>query len=379
VSRGRGRARTLAIRLGLPALLGLCALGPCGARADAAGAPRTDRPLGVDTPGTLRQLVLDLPLEDARPGGISLDTRWTLANDWSVPTRLVRSGRVVVLQLDEQADRLSLDLRLPWARLAGAGPLVDRLSTSLCWSLTEHWGGYTDRAIEAWHELGGYNSFSRPSYPRDAVALHLGEPGGATLFDLHGPALAVGDLAVRTALRLAQGERAAGPWALALRLDLKLPLGRPSDLGGSGGADAGLGVAGSLPLLPWLTGHAQVSGRLLSPLPGGGPLRLRPWQLGGELSLVAWRGDWAFTLETRWLSALFERGWHVDGLARQGDALTAVTRTQNQFTLGLRWGALTAWLSEDVTLGSRHEVAWIWFYDTNAPDVAVGLSLALPL
>jgi hypothetical protein len=347
--------------------------------ADDDGPARPDRPLGVDTPGPLRQLLLDMPLEDARPGGAALDVRWTLANSWSVPTRLVRSGRVVLVQLDEQADRLTLALRLPWARLAGDGPLSRRVDTTLEWRVTRHWGGYTDRAIEGWHTLGDFNTFQRPEYPSDAVALHLGEPGGAVVFDVRSPRLAVGDLAVRSALRLAEGERLGRPAALALRLDVKLPLGRPADLGGSGGTDAGLGLGGSLPLLTWLTGHAQLSARHVSQLPGGLPLRLRDWQYGAEASLVAWRGEWALALESRWLSALFERGWHVDANPRQGDALPAVTWTQNQVTVGLRWRALTAWLSEDWTPGSRPQVGQTWFFDSNAPDVVLGLSLVQAL
>lgn len=374
---GAGRRR----RAGL-ALAALLALGPLTALGQAPGGegpPRPDRPLGVDTPGALRQLVLDLPLEDARPGGAILDVRWSAANDWSIPTTLVRAGRTVLVQLDEQADRLQLALRLPWRRLTGDGPVAGRLATTLEWRLVQRWGGYSDGAIEAWHALGRWNRFQRPDHPRDAVALLLAEPGGATLVDLTGPRLSVGDLAVRTTLRVLEGERQGGPFAVALRLDLKVPLGRPADLGGSGGLDAGVGLEGSLPLLPWLTGHAQVAARRVSPLPGALPLRLREWQVGAEASLVAWRGDWALLLESRWLSALFERGWRVDGSAAQGDALTAVTRSQNQVTVGVRWRAITAWLSEDWTPGSRPEVGWTWFYDTNAPDLAVGLSLVTAL
>jgi hypothetical protein len=366
-------------RLVLAALAAGCALAaawPAPGRAGAAAAaPRPDRPLGVDTPGVLRQLLLDLPLEDARPAGAALEVRWVLSNDWSTPTTLTRGGRTVEVQLDEQADRLALALRLPWARLAGDGPLRSRLATTLEWRLTQRWGGYTDGPIEAWHEVGAYSRFQRPDHPRDAVALHLGEPGGATVAHLTGPRLSPGDLAVRTSLRLAEGERAAGPWAVALRLDLKVPLGRPADLGGSGGADAGVGLGGTLPLLPWLTLHAQAAARRVSPLAGGLPLRLRPWQLGAEASLVAWRGDWAVLLESRWLSALFERGWRVEADPVQGDALTPVARTQNQVSVGLRFRAVTAWLSEDWTPGSRREVDWTWFYDSNAPDLAVGLAV----
>ena len=59
-----------------------------------------------------------------------------------------------------------------------------------------------------------------------------------------------------------------------------------------------------------------------------------------------------------------------------GRRLTAVTRQQNQVTVGLRWRALTAWGSEDFTLGRRPEVGWDWFYDSNAPDSTLGLSVA---
>lgn len=352
--------------------------GAAGAQEDLAG-PRPDRPLGVDTPGALRQLVLDLPLDDARPRGAALDVRWVLANDWSIPTTLSRGGRTVEVQLDEQADRLEVALRVPWARLAGGGPVAERLATTLEWRVTRRWGGWTDQPIERWHELGDYNRFLRGDYRRDAVALRLAEPGGATVTDVRRPVTSPGDLVARTALRLAGGEAAAGPWAVALRLDVKAPLGRPANLGGSGGADAGAGLAASVPLLPWLTLHAQAAARRVAPLAGGLPLRLRPWQLGAEASLVAWRGDWALLLEDRWLSALFERGWRVTSPPAQGDALTAVTRTQNQVSVGLRWRAVTAWCSEDWTPGARREVGWGWFYDTNAPDLVLGLAVAAPL
>jgi hypothetical protein len=378
---GAPRRCGLACLAALPAAAGLLVGAPLPAAAvdPAAARPRADRPLGVDTPGVLRQLILDLPLEDARPAGRALDVRWVVANDWSTPTTLTRGGRTVLVQLDEQADRLSLALRLPWSDLAGDGPVTRRLATTLEWRVTRRSGGFTDGAIEWWHQAIGSEPFERGSHPRDAVALHLGEPGGATVADLTGPVLSVGDLAARTALFLAGGDGAAGPWALALRLDVKLPLGRPAELGGSGGADAGLGLATSVALLPWLTLHAQGAARRVSPLAGGLPLRLRPWQLGADASLVAWRGAWALLLEDRWSSALFERGWTVAGPGEQGDALMAVTRTQNQVTVGLRWRAATAWISEDWTPGSRPEVGWRWFYDTGAPDLAAGVSLTFPL
>jgi hypothetical protein len=351
-----------------------------GAAADP-GAPRLrpDRPLGITTPGTLRLLVLDMPLLDARSEPAVLEVRWDLANDWSTPTRLTRGGRLVQVALDEQADVLTLAVALPWARLLGAGPRWwDRLATRLEWRLIQHWGGWTDGPIEAWHRLAGLEGFARPLYPRGAVMLHLGEPGGARLFDLGGPRLAVGDLAVRTTLRLAEGEPGVLPWAVALRLDAKLPVGRPSEAGGSGGLDAGAGLAGSASLLPWLTAHGQASLWRVAPLPGGLPLQPSPWQWALEGSLTASSGQWTVLLETRWLSPLFPSSWRLSGNPIQGDAVTAVTRAQNQVTAGLRWRALTLWLSEDFTPGRRLEVGWRWFYDTNAPDLALGAALAVP-
>jgi hypothetical protein len=302
-----------------------------------------------------------------------------VANDWTVPTRLTRGGREVRLQLDEQADLLTLQGSLPWARLLGAGPLADRLATRLEWRLLHHGGGWTDRPIEAWHRLAGLENFGRTGSARDAVALHLGAPGGARLFDLDGARLAAGDLAVRTSLRLGEGERGGLPWAVALRLDLKVPLGRPALAAGSGGLDAGAGLAGSAALLPWLTGHAQAALRRLAPLPGAQPLQPRPWQWSLEGSLAATRGDWTLLLETRWLSPLCLTGWRLIGDPQQGDAVTAVTRAQNQISAGLRWRAVTAWFAEDFTLGRRQEVGWRWFYDTNAPDLVLGVSVAVPL
>jgi hypothetical protein len=98
-----------------------------------------------------------------------------------------------------------------------------------------------------------------------------------------------------------------------------------------------------------------------------------------EASLVAWRGDWALALESRWLSPLFESGWTVVTPPSQGDALTAIERSQNQITGGVRWRALTVWFSEDWTPGARREVRWYWFYNSNAPDVALGVSFVQPL
>jgi len=39
---------------------------------------------------------------------------------------------------------------------------------------------------------------------------------------------------------------------------------------------------------------------------------------------------------------------------------------------------VTVWFSEDFTPGRRPEVGWRWFYDTNAPDLVLGVAIATP-
>jgi hypothetical protein len=361
-------------------LLLLLLAGAASAGEQAPG-PRLDRPLGVLTPGPWRALFLDLPLQDARAHAEPLLTlRWWMANSWSISTVLLGGGRAVEVQQDEQADVVELTLHLDWARLLGEGPVARRLSTALSWRVTGHWGGWTDGLIEGWHELFRLNSFARQTVARDGVHLTLREPGGATALALTGPGMSAGDLVLRTAGRLLEGEGAAGPWALAARLDLKVPTGRLAEAGGSGGFDAGLALTASGAFLGWLTGHAQLSLARLSPLASALPLQPNPWQLGVEVGLVVHLpGGWALLAESRVLSTLFAGAWTVGSATpRQGDAVTAITRWQNQLSFGLRKDLLTLWLSEDFTLGARPEVGWRWFYDTNAPDLVVGVCLALP-
>jgi hypothetical protein len=358
-----------------------------GSLAGAAGAEegeggvRPDRPLGLITPGPWRGLFLDLPLADTRPGAQpALTVRWWMANSWSTPTLLHRGGRSVEVQQDEQADVLELTAQLSWDRLLGEGPVASRLSTAVAWRLTQHWGGWSDRLIEAWHQLGNYNGFERSSHPRDAVRLTLREPGGATAVALTGPRLAPGDVTLRSSFRLLEGETGHGPWALVARLDLKAPTGRLADAAGSGGADLGLAIAASGPLTGWLTAHAQLTTARLSPLPSALPLQPERWQAGAEVSLAAAlpRG-WVLLAESRLLSPLFAGRWSLGEVApTQADAVTAITRWQNQFSLGARKGPVTVWISEDFTPGRRPEVGWRWFYDSNAPDLVLGVAIAAP-
>ena len=128
-------------------------------------------------------------------------------------------------------------------------------------------------------------------------------------------------------------------------------------------------------------GHAIVSGSYLSPMASSMPMQPRSWQGSVGLSLVALVGEWSFLLEDRWLSPAFQWGWAFanpsDIWTMQSSAYTAVTMSQNQITAGVRWGPLTFWFMEDFTPGYVPGYGPTWFYDTNAPDVAIGLTLTV--
>ncbi len=364
---------------------------PLLAVAPATSAASPSAPLGIRTQGTFRELFLDLPLADARgPTGPELDARWSVANDWSTPTVVARGTALVLVQTDEQADALGVSVRLPWARPPGASgatrTLAQRLSSTLELRLTEHWGGWTDGPIDAWHRLVRSFDFDRPLYPRDRVRVRLAELGGASAVDASGAVLAMGDLAIRNQVLLLEGGASArepgrAAWAVAARLDVKVPLGRLSSLGGSQGWDAGAGVAGTVELAPWLVGHAMVALSAWSGLPGGLPLQPRTWHASFDASLAARAGPVTLLLEDRLLTPAFESGWV---LAAGGDprstAYNATFRAHNQVSGGVRWGPVTLWLSEDFTPGTTTGVgAAGWFYDSNAPDLCLGVAVLLPL
>jgi len=205
--------------------------------------------------------------------------------------------------------------------------------------------------------------------------------------DIQGTTFAFGDVVLRNQLLLWQGGEPlrSGPDARAgvsLRLDVKAPTGSLSRMGGSGGWDVGMGVEGTWQATSWLVGHAIVAGSLWSGMPGGLPLQPHAWHGSVGLSLVVLLGDWSLVLEDRWASAAFQPGWTFVEVNPewnvQSSAYTAVTRSQNQIAGGVRWGPLTFWFTEDFTLGQVPGVRTKWFYDTNAPDLAIGLTLTLP-
>jgi len=373
----------------LPARLVRLAVALLLAAPGAVKAEPSQGPLGARTPGTLRDLFLDVVHWDAREvAALRLDVGWSMANDWSTPTTLTRGERLVDVRLDEQSDSLTAAFRLPWGVVLGApeGSFARRLATALELRVTWHWGGWSDAAIETWHRALSFNDFDRPAFPRNQVHVELRRPPSNAPVDIQGTTFAFGDVVLRNQLLLWQGGEPlrSGPDARAgvsLRLDVKAPTGSLSRMGGSGGWDVGMGVEGTWQATSWLVGHAIVAGSIWSGMPGGLPLQPRVWHGSVGLSLVILLGDWSLVLEDRWATAPFQSGWTFVEVNPewnlQSSASTAVTRPQNQITGGVRWGPLTFWFTEDFSPGQVPGLGQKWFYDTNAPDLAIGLTLTL--
>lgn len=343
----------------------------------------SDAPLGVGTPGPFRGLFLELPLSDARGAGApTVEARWWLANDWSVPTRLRRGDQTVLLEEDAQGDALQLTVTVPWDRLLRAA-WAGRVESRAELRATVWWGGWTDRPIERWHEAIGSWNFERQLHAPDVVGLRMGEEGGKELADVRGSRFALGDLALRTQVRLAAGQARGGAptWAIALRADLKLPTGRLRSLGGSGGVDGGLGLAGTWAPARWFTGHLLGDVRLVSGLPRGFPLQPRTVQWGVDLSLVfRIAGRVALVVEDRLSSPLFEGSWKLAEAVKEPEATAyyVLFRPHNQLSGGVRVGEVTVFFSEDFTPGRRlaTDPGPGWFYNSNGPDFVLGLSWA---
>jgi hypothetical protein len=349
-----------------------------------AAAAVPDGPLGVGTPGVFRGLFLEMPLADARPSaGVRLDLRWWLANDWSTPTRLLEGSHTLEVQQDAQSDVLQLSVAVPWARL-GAPGWLSGVRTSADLRMSERWGGWTDTPIQRWHHLIGSWNFLRDRYAPDAVHLRLSEDGGRQLARIDHAQPALSDLAIRTqATLLAGGPRADGElrWAVSARGDLKLPTGRLALLGGSGGVDAGFGLATTLAPVPWFTLHGMGALRFVSPLPHGFPLEVERVQWGLDLSAVVrpYR-QVAVVLEDRLSSSLFRGGWSLPPRTRQPEATAYYTlfKPYNQISGGLRIDEVTVFFSEDFTPGGRlhGDTGPNWFYNSNSPDVVLGVAWA---
>jgi hypothetical protein len=366
-----------AARLALLALLAL-------ARPAAAA---SDQPLGVGTPGTFRWLFLDMPLTDARGAGgaVRVDLRWWLSSDWSEPTQLVRGGRTVRVREDVQSDVLQAAVVIPWGRLGAPAPLA-RVETTAELRLAMRWGGWTDEPISRWHGLVGAWNYHRNKFPADVIDVQLGEVGGRTLVRLRHGQAALSDLALRTQVPLLEGSPGPGAggapaWAVALRADVKLPTGRLALAGGSGGVDAGLGLLATHSPAPWLTFHAMGAARLVSPLPHRFPLQPSPLQWGLDASVVVRpHRAVALVLEDRLSSPLFGGAWRLTPGYDEPEATAyyALLRPQNQISGGLRLGEVTAFLSEDFTPWRRisGDPGPNWFFNSNAPDLVLGLSWA---
>jgi uncharacterized protein DUF3187 len=323
-------------------------------------------PLGLRTQGPLRELFLDMTGADARPiERPELDLRWSMANTWNSPMMLHRGFDFASQELDEQADSLSVRLAAPW-------PGHPRIATALEWKLTEHWGGWSDRPIEAWHSLIGAFNYERSNFPRNRISLTYADGGGAA-FRIQSATLAPGDLTARTQVALLDA-----PVALSARLDLKLPIGSLSAAGGSGGVDAGAGLCATWPFSTWGTLHGLVGVSRFSGLSAPTLLQPRSWHFTAEASFEARIGETTLLVEDRVLSPLLEAGW--DRVSQGGDdallasGLYADFRAHNQISFGARMGRFSTWLSEDFTPGSNPHSVLKWMWVSNAPDVVIGVA-----
>jgi hypothetical protein len=331
-------------------------------------------PLGLRTQGPLRELFLDVTIADARPlVKPELDVRYTMANTWNEFMTLQRGDNLASQELDEQADSIAVKLTVPW-------PGFPRVWSALEWRITEHWGGWSDRPIEAWHSLIGAFNYQRSINPRNEVHMLYQDDGG-TAFNFSSAKLAPGDVTVRTQVALVDA-----PVALAARFDFKLPTGPLSSAGGSGGGDAGAGVVATWPFSGWGTLYGLFALSRFSHLDAPTLLQPRAWHWTWEVSFEAKvSNETALYIEDRLLSPLLETGWKrlTSGVGGDDAFLSsgyyADFRSHNQISFGLRSGRFAFWLSEDFTPGSNPHSIVPWLWVSNAPDVVLGVSFTQPL
>ena len=279
---------------------------------------------------------------------------------------------------------------MPWGVVLGSpdGSFLHRLATALEIRGTLHWGGWSDGVIDAWHQVFAYNDFARPAFPSNEIHLALHPPFRSTPVQIDQATFAFGDVVLRNQLLLWQGGDPLrdGPDARAgvsLRLDLKIPTGSLPRMGGSGGWDVGLGLLGTWQATSWLVGHAIVSGSLLVAHARGSAAAAA--RLAGQRRALA-RGP-AGRLVDRPGGPLvrappFQYGWGFVEVNPewnlQSSATTAVTLSAEP---DHRRGALGA--AHLLVPGGLHRrdtcpgLGPSWFYDSNAPDVAMGLTLTL--
>jgi hypothetical protein len=330
-------------------------------------------PLGLRTQGPLRELFLDVTASDARPiEHPEIDVRWSVANTWNEPMALRRGSEWATQTMDEQADALTLRVKAPWPGFAAVW-------SSLEWKLTEHWGGWSDTPIESWHSLIGAFNYQRSLYARNQVRL-LYADARASAFDVRTPTLAPGDLTARTQVLLIDA-----PFAVAARLDLKVPFGSLSAAGGSGGFDAGAGLVATWTLSQAASLHALAAVSRFSRLSAPTALQPKPWHFTAEASFELELAGITLLVEDRVLSPLLQPGWsRMDSGDDTQDALLssgvyADFRPHNQISIGLRRGRFSTWLSEDFTPGHNPASVLEWAWVSNAPDIVVGIAFTQPL
>jgi hypothetical protein len=330
-------------------------------------------PLGLRTQGPLRELFLDITAADARPiDHPEIDVRYSVANTWNEPMALHRGSEWATQTLDEQADALTLRVKVPWPGFTSVWSAVE-------WKLTEHWGGWTDRPIESWHSLVGAFNYQRSQYARNQVRLLYADARGSA-FDVRSPTLAPGDLTARTQILLLDAAV-----ALAARMDVKAPFGSLSAAGGSGGFDAGVGLVATWAPSPVVALHVLAAVSRFSTLAAPTALQPKPWHFTAETSLEVEIGAFTLLVEDRVLSPLLQKGWsRVDGGDGTQDALLssglyADFRPHNQISIGLRRGRFSTWLSEDFTPGPNPASVLRWAWVSNAPDIVVGVAFTQPL
>jgi hypothetical protein len=167
---------------------------------------------------------------------------------------------------------------------------------------------------------------------------------------------------------------------VSLRADVKLPLGSLDSLGSSGRTDTGFGLLATAELTRWLVVHGNAFTSAWGGLPAHTPMQPRRYHHGGELSMALVGRRWALLVEDRVVSPIFPSSWKRFGeddsyLQLQASAAFAATRWQNQISMGVRRGPITAWFSEDFTLGGTQGKNQ-WFFNSNTPDISIGLEVA---